>query len=536
MTSRRLAAALAAGVLLNTILGGTVSASSQQKAAAAAGGPSSTARAGVDDEPWPRTITSADTTLTIYQPQIEAFDGFTTRATAAVSVARTGRDAQVFGIVSVTGRTLIDKVARLVTFDNMQVVSVSFPSAPPDAAAYEALIRRTVADRTKVFSLDRLEASLELEAAKDGAASLPLNNDPPAILFSQVPAMLVYVDGAPVYQAVKGTQLQRVINTRPLVLKEPAGTHYVRVFDGWLQASALPGPWTVAKAPSRDLDAALKDAVQSGVVDLLTGKSGEDDPENPPPSLKRGQAPVLYVVTEPTELVVTDGAPNYAPLGSTRLLSVTNTTGHVFRYLGDQQIYVLTAGRWFRGPSERGPWAFVANDALPADFANIPDDSPKENVKASVAGTPQAQEALIANGIPQTAEVAIAEAKLTPPKFDGEPKLAPIETTTLQYVLNSSTPIIMADASHYYAVENGTWFVAPAVTGPWVVATSVPAAIYTIPPSSPLHYVTYVRVYYATPTTVYVGYTPGYHGTCVSHGVVVFGTGYRYTPWVHTLW
>jgi len=418
----------------------------------------------------------------------------------------------------------------------MQVVSVSFSSALPQAAAYEALLRRTVADRTKVFSLDRLEASLAIEAAQEGSASLPLNDDPPAIRFSQVPAILVYVDGSPVYRAVKGTRLERVLNTRPLVLKDGSGTHYLRLFDGWLQASALAGPWTIVKAPSADLDAALQDAIQSGVVDLLTGKSGEADPENPPPSLKGGQAPVIHVATDPTELIVTDGAPNYAPLGSTRLLYVTNTTGNVFRHLGDQQLYVLIAGRWFRGPNEAGPWTFVANDALPADFANIPDDSPKENAKASVAGTPQAQEALIANSVPQTAEVKIAEAKLTPPKFDGAPTLAPIETTPLQYVVNSSTPIIMVDASHYYAVENGTWFVAPAVTGPWAVATSVPAVIYTIPPSAPVHYVTYVRVYFATPTVVYVGYTPGYHGTCVSHGVVVYGTGYRYTPWVRTVW
>lgn len=528
------AVALAAGFLSIAVLGGAVIAESRQTPAAATG--SSSARAGSTDEPWPRTVTSADTTLTIYQPQIDAYDGFTTEATAAVSVARTGRDAQVFGVVSVTAKTMVDKVARLVTFDNMQVTSVSFPSAPPEAAAYEALVRKTIGARTRVFSLDRLEASLAIEAAREGSASLPLNDQPPAIVFARVPTILVYVDGAPVYRAVAGTRLERVLNTRPLVLKDAAGTHYVRVFDGWLQGPSLAGAWAIVASPSSELAAALTDATRSGVVDLLTGKSGEDDPANPPPSLKNGQAPAIHVATEPTELIVTDGAPNYAPLGSTRLLYVTNTTGNVFRFLGDQQIYVLTAGRWFRGPGEQGPWAFVANDALPADFASIPDDSPKENAKASVAGTPQAQEALIANSIPQTAEVAIASAKLTPPKFDGEPALAPVESTSLKYVVNSSTPIIMVDASHYYAVENGTWFVARAVTGPWAVATSVPAAIYAIPPSSPVHYVTYVRVYRATPTTVYVGYTPGYHGTCVSHGVVVYGTGYRYTPWVHTVW
>jgi hypothetical protein len=63
------------------------------------------------------------------------------------------------------------------------------------------------------------------------------------------------------------------------------------------------------------------------------------------------------------------------------------------------------------------------------------------------------------------------------------------------------------------------------------VAASVPAAIYTIPVSSPLHYVTYVQVYGASAQTVYVGYTSGYYGTVVAPtNVVVYGTGYVYPP------
>jgi len=44
------------------------------------------------------------------------------------------------------------------------------------------------------------------------------------------------------------------------------------------------------------------------------------------------------------------------------------------------------------------------------------------------------------------------------------------------------------------------------------VATFVPAVIYAIPASSPLHYVTCVQVYAVTPEFVYEGYTPGYLG------------------------
>ncbi len=88
-----------------------------------------------------------------------------------------------------------------------------------------------------------------------------------------------------------------------------------------------------------------------------------------------------------------------------------------------------------------------------------------------------------------------------------------------------------------YAVTAGVWFTASQLTGPWSVATVVPSVIYTIPPSSPIYYVTYVRIYEATPEVVYEGYTPGYLGTVVApYGTVVYGTGYAYTPWVGSVW
>jgi len=102
-------------------------------------------------------------------------------------------------------------------------------------------------------------------------------------------------------------------------------------------------------------------------------------------------------------------------------------------------------------------------------------------------------------------------------------------------VFNSPSPIIMVSPSEWYAVQSGVWFISSSALGPWVVATTVPPVIYSIPASSPLHYVTYVRVYSATPTYVVVGYTPGYLGTVVAPGgVVVYGTGYNYVSYVGT--
>jgi hypothetical protein len=112
---------------------------------------------------------------------------------------------------------------------------------------------------------------------------------------------------------------------------------------------------------------------------------------------------------------------------------------------------------------------------LPPDFAQIPDDSPKENVKASVPGTVQPQEALIANSLPQTATVTISQAQLTPPQYDGAPQLQPIAGTPLAYVINSSLPVIQVSPSSYFAVENGVWFTATATrpTAGWPASTAM---------------------------------------------------------------
>jgi hypothetical protein len=199
---------------------------------------------------------------------------------------------------------------------------------------------------------------------------------------------------------------------------------------------------------------------------------------------------------------------------------------------------VLVAGRWFRASRTEGPWEFVAANALPADFPKIPDDSPKENVKASVAGTAQAKEAAIEADVPQTAAIKKSETRMTPPAVDGQPGLEPIGGTPIRYVANTAAPIIEVDGKSFFAVENRVWFDATTVDGQWAVASSVPAIIYTIPPASPLYYVTFVKIDAATADTMVVGYTPGCHGTCIDPvtGVVVFGTGYPYAPWVGSVW
>ena len=123
-----------------------------------------------------------------------------------------------------------------------------------------------------------------------------------------------------------------------------------------------------------------------------------------------------------------------------------------------------------------GPWQFVPAEQLPADFRRIPPDGPKANVLASIPGTTQAKEALIANQIPQTAAVPRRDGPTLDVDYDGPPRFSAIEETPLQYATNTATPVIEASPTSYYAVKDGVWFTAATSTGPWEVADSCPPA------------------------------------------------------------
>ena len=256
---------------------------------------------------------------------------------------------------------------------------------------------------------------------------------------------------------------------------------------------------------------------------------------------KKAEIPVVHVEFGPAEMIEFKGEPVYKAIPGTGLEYAENTNGNVFKLGNDY--YLLISGRWFKsaslsGATPNGPWTFVDGKDLPGDFAKIPLDSPKSTVLASVPGTPQSKEAIIANSIPQTAAITRSEAKLTV-QYDGEATFVPIEGTSMSYAKNTSAPVIKVSDNNYYCVEAGVWFKGPTPQGPWRIADTVPPEIYDIPPSSPIYYVTYVKVYNSTPEVVYVGYTPGYYGTVVSSSTttVVYGTGWYYPPYISpTVW
>ena len=481
---------------------------------------------------WPHRIDAGDQTILVYQPQVESWIGTQLSARAAVSVESKTSPQPSYGVIWFSARTGVDKTTRLVTLSDVQITKANFPTAADGGAPTLAAVRSHLGEAPHTIGLDRLQANLLVNEAEARTEAAPLKNDPPRIIVSKTPALLVLVDGKPALRSVPKTSLMRIVNTRALMALDPqSGRYYLWLADRWVEAPAIEGPWTAAASPPAALPELKASVAGSREVDLF------DDPSDDLKALlAKGELPAIYVSTGPAELLQLQGEPQLAPIDGTGLLQVTNTSSDMLVDPKGSYTYVLISGRWFRARSLDGPWAHVAPDRLPADFAKIPENHPKGRVLTSVAGTPQARQAVIANRIPQTATIGRKDAHFDP-TYDGPPRFEPITGTSLAAATNTPSAVIQVGPTSYYGCENGVWFEASAPTGPWAVAATVPEVIYTIPPSSRLYYVTFVRVYDSTPDVVYVGYTPGYYGTYVAPGgVVVYGTGYWYDPWIGNVW
>lgn len=484
-------------------------------------------------DPWPRDVPLAGgAEALIYQPQVNRWEGNQLDWRVAVALTPSGAKTPVYGVVRGSARTDVDRGTRTVALRDLTVSQIRFPTLPDQGQSLATSLKPGLEEALHVMALDSLEAAWAASKTAQ-PRSLAVQNTPPKVIVSTGPAILVPVEGKPVFRAVAGTKLERLINTHAMIARVAGSpTIYLHVYDGWMSAPSLGGPWTVTQSLPAGLADLAAQLAKSETVDLLDGGPNA----TPKPSLSSG-APAIHVSDVPTELLVFKGPPNLVPITGTALLWASNTAADVIVDTNTSRTYVLMAGRWFWAPGLGGPWTYVSANALPPDFKRIPKGSPAAVVLASVAGTPQAQEAVIANSVPQTASVARSGGPNFAPVFDGAPQWVPISGTPLTYAINTPAPVIQVTPTSYYAVTGGVWFTSATPSGPWTVASSVPEVIYTIPTSSPIHYVTYVRVYGSSPTEVYVGYTPGYLGTVVStDGVVVYGTGYAYSPWIGSVW
>ncbi|MBP8823903.1 MAG: hypothetical protein KBH07_09675 [Flavobacteriales bacterium] len=479
---------------------------------------------------WPLVFAAGTDQVQVFKPQPESFDGTSFTARAAVALQRQQDESPVFGAIWGNGVLAVDRTSRQGELTSFQVTDLRFPgiTSPAEQDRLKAMLSEGIAGHAPTIDIDWLVAALEEEQQVNGA----FNNTPPQIIYREQPAILLYIDGDPVFQAVKENPdrsadgvyaantpaIERVVNTPYFLVRPKGGDLWLYGSGLWYNSKDIMGPWAhQPKAPKylEDMAARVDTSYQ--------------------PAKPEGVVPEVVASTKPAVLLDLNGAPQLQPYDNSSLMYVTNTDEDLFLHIPTQEYYLLASGRWYTTKDLRnGPWQYVAPDALPQGFSQVPEGSAKDGILAHVAGTPAAREAVRDASIPQTAKVDRRNARVTV-SYDGSPQFRQIPGTNVYSAENASTTVLRING-RYHVCDNAVWYEGDTPDGPWAVSTSVPQEVNGIPPSDPAYKVRYVYIYDHTPDAVYIGYTPGYLGSYVQSGVVIYGTGYYYDPWHGSWW
>ena len=474
------------------------------------------------DTGWPRRVVKPSGVLIAYQPQVDDWQNYQQIIwRMAFELTPTG-GKKVVGAAAMQGSTWVDHDTHMVYINGAFTSNTYFPSLDPATSAQMAQLLNDFLPPVITISLERVVSYMK---KPESVATVALNNIPPNIFVNYSPAILLQMDGDPVFADMPKTNLKFVVNTGwPIFQDKSNSQYYLLVGQVWLMASNLPGPWVRTTSIPKDLNK-LPDSGRWFDVKKMV----------PPPAVTDPIIPKVFYSTNPAEVILFDGQPSYIPIPGTQLSYANNTESPLFLYSPTQTYYYLATGRWFSAPSLGGPWTF-ASLSLPDDFKHIPPSSAVGEILSSVPGTPEAQDAVLISQIPTTMvlnpTIAAAQANVT---YTGAPQFAPIEGTTLQYATNTPDKVIQVGDVYYLCLQ-GVWFMSTTPVGPWNAAPSVPQVIYTIPPSSPVYNVTYVTQTTVTGGNIQSSYTAGYLGAFVMGAavgaVVCSGTGFYYPPYI----
>ena len=471
---------------------------------------------------WPKSFSMSNgATLTINQPQIAEWPNEAAVTFYAAAVYRADPTAKPsLGTIVVEANTAVSFRDRLVRLSRFSVVHANFPTVTEgEASEIVAMLERHLPPDARTMTLDAVLAAVDSRPAA-AARVAGIKADPPFIFVSKRPAILVVTDGGPIWRHAGSGALQYAINTNWDLFHDAASnTYYLRNDHDWLSATNVLGPWTCARRlPStfEHLPAQPRwDAVRASV----------------PARRSAAAAPRVFVSRQPSELIVIEGEASYRRVAGTGSLNwVSNTDADLFRQGSNGTVYYLVGGRWFAAPDFMGPWTF-ATHTLPADFRKIPLDHPRSHVLASVPGTPQATAAVLLAEVPQTARVNKKGLKAPSVGYDGDPVFQLIAGTPILRAINTDKDVLKA-GRQFYLCADGVWFAATAPTGAWRVTGDIPLSVYDIPPASPLYRVTHVTVKEDYDDWIVFSATAAYRNMIVANGLVVWGTGYAYEPYV----
>jgi len=227
---------------------------------------------------WPKELKGKGGTVTIYQPQIETFNGNKLESRAAVSVTTKEQKSPLFGAIWMDCNVSTDKDNRIVELIDVKVSASKFPDI--EEKNKEKIIKFIETEVPKwelTISLDNLLASLEIT---DEQAKLAgnLNNEAPEIIYTTKPTVLISIDGEAKFKETSNENYKYVVNTPYfLVQNTKSKDYYINGGDLWYQSKNIEKGWVNVKKVPSDLEKLAKDAIQQEEVDKTNTEEKKDE-------------------------------------------------------------------------------------------------------------------------------------------------------------------------------------------------------------------------------------------------------------------
>ncbi len=455
------------------------------------------------DAGWPQGVAlTAGVRYELFGPWFSAYDGAVAEVRHAV-VRTDGAGAQATG--EVTLRAAVEPgplpgELELLRFEVTGLVLDGRPVDGPERSALSAALSGRALWTTRQAVTHDLVAIDARAAVETAGGPAPWT---PAVVVSERRALALGIDGDPVTEPLTDTGWLQVANTPWVILVAPDGSFWVLCgADRWMQSARLDGGYAPTPPPPAEVCAALGVPASPGAA--------------PDPTT----APAVFVVTQPTVAVWTQGAPAPVPVAP-GVEWVPNAGPLLLRTPDPEAWWTLVAGTWLRADRLDAPWSSVAPSDVPSAFALLPGGRVLGPAKASVPHTPEAAAAVAAAAERRTITVR-RDAAACAVTWSGAPEWQDVPGTPLRLASNASRPVLEADR-RLWCCDDAVWFTADDPDGPWSVADALPDALDSVPEWSAAYPLSFVEVQSSDDASVTFAYRPGYFGTRIAGGTACFG-------------
>lgn len=215
--------------------------------------------------------------------------------------------------------------------------------------------------------------------------------------------------------------------------------------------------------PKWELDITIDQLIAS----LESGKeSGKENFKNDPPE--------IIHVTTPSVLITIDGEAKFKKLEDTDFEMVINTPFFIVKDNWEEVYYLKGGVLWYKSENIYDGYEFT-------------EEIPDELIEFILKKNPDEYKDIDPDTIDVKPEIIVRTKPAELIVTNGEPKLASIEGTSLLFVENTDSDIILdINSQTYYILISGRWFQSKSLEGPWqfIEPEKLPADFAKIPGDS----------------------------------------------------